>query len=439
MTKRIENRAALLVSLCIIVSLTACASRAQDNSHMLTRVSIENARALEAPVYGERDTGVGAATNGLNDFAFRLSAALIENYSSDNFVYSPFSAWLPLAALVNATDAQNKAALLSALGASGVTELDINKASSRMLYDLTKLQNKSHTEYYYNPLQVANTILIGIDVTIKSDFTRTFMDYYRGSVINVDFTSPDTVDAVNQWASDNTEGLITNLIQEFDPLTVAAIANAIYFSDRWEWEFSPAETTADTFYSPSGNTTAYYMLREGNSQTYYEDNRVQAMPLRFKNGGCMYIILPKADDAVELLFDMTTDYFNKIQIGSISAAGKLLLPRFSIENDIKGLKKALEIIGVPLFDNTSAPLTNGLIEENIPLWLSDAIQKAVIHVDEEGTTAAAVTMMSAPGSMMPQPTDPFEMNCNRPFLFILCDQTYDGGNQILFIGIVNQP
>jgi len=81
-----------------------------------------------------------------------------------------------------------------------------------------------------------------------------------------------------------------------------------------------------------------------------------------------------------------------------------------------------------------------LIEENIPVWLSSAVHKAVIEVDEKGTTAAAVTVMAVEaGAAMPEPTESFEMNCNKPFVFVLYGNTYDGGNQILFTGIVNQP
>ena len=274
------------------------------------------------------------------------------------------------------------------------------------------------------------------------------MDYYRGSAINVDFSSRDAVGAVNQWASDNTDGLITDVVQEFDPDAVAAIANAIYYSNRWAWEFNPEQTTEDVFHAPTQDTTAFYMLREGDEQIYYEDDRVQAMPLKFKSGngsnsalgGGMYIILPKTGSAAELLSSMTNDYFDEIRSGSISATGKLLLPRFSIENEIKGLREALKSLGVPLFDPISAPLTGGLVEEDIGVWMSDAVQKAVINVDEKGTTAAAVTVMVMErGDYMPEPTEPFEMICNRPFVFILYENTYDGGNQILFTGIVNQP
>jgi len=54
------------------------------------------------------------------------------------------------------------------------------------------------------------------------------------------------------------------------------------------------------------------------------------------------------------------------------------------------------MLGVPLFDTNAAPLT-GLVKENIPVWLSGTIQKAVIEVDEKGTTAAAVTVMMMAG------------------------------------------
>jgi serpin B len=182
------------------------------------------------------------------------------------------------------------------------------------------------------------------------------------------------------------------------------------------------------------------MLREGDALIYYEDDLVQAMPLDFKNGGAMYIILPKSGDAAGLLKSMTNEYFSEIQSDSILATGKLLLPRFSVEYDIAGLKEALKNLGVPLFDKNAVVLTGGLIEEDTPVWLSDAVQKAVIKVDEKGTTAAAVTVMPAENAAdMPEPTEPFQMICDRPFVFILCEHTHDGGRQILFTGVVNQP
>jgi len=420
----------LLACLCVIGLITACSSDENyGNSINIVKVS---AKELLSP-YGEQDSAAIKAATGANDFAFRLSAELAKNSGNGNFVCSPYSAWLPLAALVNATDAQNKAALLTALGSSGITEADINRASSRMLYSLT--------EGNYNPLKIANAIFVGKNVTLKKTFAQTFMDYYRGSSINVDFSSRDAVDALNRWASDNTNGLIKNVIQKFDPLTVAAIANAIYFSDRWSREFNSGQTKEDVFHAPGRDTTASFMLRSGDGQFYYEDSRVQAMPLRFEHSGGLYIILPKTGNATQLLSSMTNNYFNEILSGSVQATGKLLLPRFSIESTIDDLAESLVALGVPLFDKEAAPLSGGLIEEPLRVWLSKAIQKAAIRVDEKGTTAAAVTVIEvgATSAGPPEPSKPFEMICNKPFVFILYDYTNDGGCQILFTGIVNQP
>jgi len=378
---------------------------------------------------------------GANNFAFRLSAALATHIGTSNFVCSPFSVWLPLAALVNATDNQKKADMLSALYAVGISEADLNTAASRMLYDLTNQNGQRFaTEQNmvpHDPLRIANAIFVGKNVTLRRDFAQTFLDYYRGQAINVDFNSIEAVDAVNDWASENTEGLITEVINALDPETVAAIANAIYFSDRWEWEFDPDETTEDKFHSPVGDTTAFFMLREGDNQVYYEDDVVQAMRLRFKTGGSLNILLPKDGNATALLTSMTSKYFEEIQRDSILATVRLLLPRFSVESGVMQLADTLDLLGVPLFDKEAAPLTGGLIEEELPVWLSGALHCALIEVDEKGTTAAAVTALYTPGASIPEPTETFEMVCNRPFVFVLCSNTYDGGNQVLFTGIVN--
>ena len=406
----------------------------------LFKVVDVDARPLLAPSGAE--PALTAAATGANDFAFRLGAELAKGASGQNFVFSPYSVWMPLAALVNATDKTRKGDLLTALGASGVSEEDINRAASRMLYGLTRSYQLQY-QYIdrYNPLKIANAIFVDNKVTLRQDFAQVFMDYYRGSSINVDFRSREAVDAVNNWASENTEGLIKKVINGFDEGTVAAIANAIYFSDKWESEFNPDKTKEGDFHAPAGDSPAFYMLRESKNFNYYEDNRAQAVSLRFTQGGGMCVILPKtgAGSVEDLYSSMTNDGFAEIRKNSALAEGKLLLPRFSIDNDVNGLMEGLKALGVPLFDGLEGPITS-LIEEKIRLAVTSVAQKAVIKVDEKGTTAAAVTVMAVMGtSIPPQPKETFEMICDRPFMFALYDRTFDGGDQILFTGFVNKP
>lgn len=442
-----KHFASILMLLFTVAGVFGCGQPKVDiakkvDASLLNVASVKT-RKLAAPIYGQEDEQTAAVAQGANRFAFKLGALLAKEAGTENLVCSPYSVWLPLAALVNGTSEAVKPGLLEAIDVAGISGEDLNQAVSRMLHDLTKQKEMEMAEEYgeefHNPLKIANAIFIEKNVKLKQDFAQLFMDYFRGNVISVDFRSPKAVAAVNQWASEHTESLIPNIVEEFDENTVAALANAIYYSDRWQWEFEPDQTKEDVFYSPGGETKASYMQRQGDELIYYEDDKIQALPLAFKTGGGMYILLPKDGDAQGLLSGMNLDYFEKIQQKASRSTGKLLLPRFSIESNINRLKEVLEILGIPLFDREVAPLTGGLLEEDIPVWLSDAAHKALIQVDEKGTTAAAVTVMTAGATSMPMPTKPFEMICNKPFVFVLYAYTYDGGSQVLFTGMVNQP
>ncbi|MCL2355577.1 MAG: hypothetical protein FWC70_00275 [Defluviitaleaceae bacterium] len=424
-----------LLTAFFLLFLVACAPS-------FTAISVHQTNAvapLIAPRWDEPDIAAHQAAHGANDFAFRLSAALVQEIAPEinNFIVSPYSVWMPLAALLNATDEAHQSALSDALGASGISPEDVNRAASRMLFNLTH-----ETEDRRAPVHIANAVFVNRNSTIRPDFAQTFADYFRGEMLRVDFQNPSAVNEINRWASNNTQGLIPEIVQDFHPDTEVAIANAIFFSGRWSQQFNPARTRRDIFYSPSGERFAYFMETEwrGRPTNYFEDERVQALTLPFDGGSGMTIILPKDGDAVGLLASMTHEYFNRMHDDAVLAEGRLLLPRFTVEETTIDLTDALVSLGVPLFDSDSAPLTGGIIEEDVPLWLFDAVQIATIEVDEEGVTAAAVTMLAVGGSAMPVPPEiTFEMICNRPFVFVLHSHTADGGRQVLFTGAVNAP
>jgi len=389
-----------------------------------------------------------AAASGANDFAFRLSAELARATGEGNLVCSPYSVWIPLAALVNATQEGYRDALLKALGAAGITADEMNRAASLMAGGLTAPSGGPRAESYgtspapSESLKIANAIFISDEATLKKEFTRIFADFYRGAAMSVDFSSLEAVDAVNQWVSDHTGGLIDRIVEEFSADVILAITNAIYFAGQWNKEFNADRTEEDVFHAPDGDTTAFYMLRRGDELNYYEDDRVQAMPLAFAGGGGMCVILPKDESAVETLSTMTNGYFESIMAGAEPAEGRLLLPRFTIEGKTIELREALETLGVPLFDQKAAPLTGGLVEEDYYLWASSVLHKAVIEVDEKGATAAAVTIVQVDYAMAAPPmdeTEPFEMICDKPFVFIVYGETDSGVHQVLFTGIVSRP
>ena len=246
---------------------------------------------------------------------------------------------------------------------------------------------------------------------------------------------------INRWASDSTDGLIDNIVNEFSPNTITVLANALYFADRWLWELDSNDAKEGIFYSPSGERPAYFMLREGNNQSYYEDDTIQAIRLEFKTGGGLCVLLPKTGDAKGLLSSITPEKFNSIMAGTEQKTGKLLLPRFTINSGTLRLADELKLLGIQLIGERQYTLLDGFIEGDTPVWISEVMQEAFIEVDENGTTAAAVTVIAAAGARPNRATDPFEMICDKPFVFILYGDLDSslGSLVVLFIGTLNLP
>lgn len=80
----------------------------------------------------------------------------------------------------------------------------------------------------------------------------------------------------------------------------------------------------------------------------------------------------------------------------------------------------------------SADLTGFSGDSN--LKLGDAKHVAKIKVDEEGSTAAAATVLFSFRSA--RPVEPTKFECNHPFLFLIYDRI---SKAILFTGIYRDP
>lgn len=84
-----------------------------------------------------------------------------------------------------------------------------------------------------------------------------------------------------------------------------------------------------------------------------------------------------------------------------------------------------------LFD-TSADLSGYFEADNVVL--DDAVHKAKIEINEEGSTAAAATVLFSFRSS--RPLEPAQFFCNHPFMFLIYDHKSKG---ILFTGVYKGP
>jgi serpin B len=116
--------------------------------------------------------------------------------------------------------------------------------------------------------------------------------------------------------------------------------------------------------------------------------------------------------------------------------GLVGLPRFKFEHRVN-LNPILVNLGMSEgFDRERAQF-DGMALPPPPLYIGQAIHRALVEVNEEGTEAAAVTAATVcfAAEHAPKPRG-FQMILDRPFFFAIRD---DHSNMILFMGAVNDP
>lgn len=415
-------------------------SAAQSDTETDGTDSEEETESSSADSEAESDRSV-RYEDGANGFAFRFTNEMLsQKAEGDNLIVSPYSVWLPLSALVNGTDEAAREALVSALGKAGTDAADLNEEVRTALYALTMEEQvawmkENGQEDFEGPLKIANALFVDQDSAVNPEFEEIFTQSYDGKLFSVDFSDASAVDAVNDWAKEQTDGKIDRIMEAFDPQTVAAIANAIYYSDGWAKEFPEGNTQNDVFHGKAVDEDVPFMYNEFTEMPYYEDDTMQAASLGTSSGGRLTILLPKeGQSAEEILAGMDAEKFEKL-METEEATVQLYLPKFKVESDIFSVKEALEQLGVPLTDSVS-PHLDGIVEGEL-LYISQAMQKAMLEVDEKGMTAAAVTVLAMERMSLPLELEPVEMKCDRPFAFVLSAYGSEG-QQVLFTGVVNQ-
>ena len=112
-----------------------------------------------------------------------------------------------------------------------------------------------------------------------------------------------------------------------------------------------------------------------------------------------------------------------------------MFPKFKLDYNIL-LNDSLEALGMKrAFQEDAADFSR--MVDNDSLFITIVKQKSFADVNEEGTEAAAVTTVMLSDHAMPlRPPKPFEMIVDRPFVFVIGDDTT---KSILFMGVIYDP
>ena len=226
---------------------------------------------------------------------------------------------------------------------------------------------------------------------------------------------------INQWASDHTEGMIPSVLDEdtFNPYAVSFLLNALYFKGAWSNPFDVAETKEESF---GGGEAVPMMHRSYTDFGYTQNDLYQAVNLPYGNGAYqMSIFLPREDKTIG-------DVLNALNGNNWQVEGyysvDVKLPRFETDTNLN-LVKIMTDLGIPTAFTEYADFPYFC---NVPVYIGNMFQVAKIKLDEEGTEAAAVTVIEVT-PRVPTPTAKF--HAIRPFLYVISEQSTGA---IFFIG-----
>ena len=167
---------------------------------------------------------------------------------------------------------------------------------------------------------------------------------------------------------------------------------------------------------------------------YYEAEDFTAISYPVRNGGSLWVFLPKTELA-ELLSSSSwlTCLENAETASPVWADISLSLPKFTVNGNIDFLQY-LEEMGITRVADPALAEFSLLSELNSAVALSSASQAAMLTVDENGLSAAAFTaLMMTEEALISDISVSFQ--ADKPFLFAVTGQ--DGS--LLLAGSVTQP
>lgn len=361
-------------------------------------------------------------------FAFEFFANVFDAEAADedaNFMVSPFSLSMALAMVWNGADGETKKAIQETLKMGDYTDEEVNGYYNKLKEAFVKTDPSTK-------LSIANSIWTNQYVEIKPDFIHTNERYYDATVQAVDFTDSGTKDRINQWASDNTNGLIREVIKETKKEDLMYLLNALYFKGIWTSEFEPKDTSKRLFTYENGVKKNVDMMQQTDKFNYTADETLQAVQLPYGNQAfSMIVLLPQEGKTLQ---DGTTElqkpgYWANITGGLRNAEVDLYLPKFKTEYS-KKLNEVLQQMGMGLAFTNAADFSR---MSDLSAKISLVKQDTYVSTDESGTEAAAVTTVGMELTSLPSQPQKVIFNANKPFIYVIQENSTGA---ILFTGAV---
>ncbi|XP_052432970.1 glia-derived nexin-like [Carassius gibelio] len=370
--------------------------------------------------YGERGSDLG----------LQVFLRVVQDKLQENVVLSPHGVASVLGMLLPGAQGDTRRQLLTALKYK-------KTGPYKMLRKLHKsLTTKSNADI----VTIANALFPNEGFSMKEDFLRANRENFMCESQTIDYSDPEkAAETINEWVKNSTRGQIPSLVKAdmFDPAMTRLVAvNSIYFKGLWKSRFQAQNTKPRSFTAGDGKTYKVPMMSQlsvfsiGQASTP-EGLKYTVIELPYDgNSMSMFIVLP-SEEATPLsavlphISTATVQSWTKLLI---QRRMRLQMPKFTAEEEVD-LEGPLTAMGIKdIFSKTKADFRNLSLES---VYVSKALQKSKIEVNEDGTKASAATT-----AVLHARSSPPWVTVDRPFLFLI---RHNPTGTILFAGQINKP
>ena len=341
--------------------------------------------------------------------------------SGNNVIISPLSIYQVLSLLSNGAKESTLSEMLSVLGSTSLDELnDINYKI------LSKISS-------FSTIDIANAVMTRFK---PLENFCSVADKYLAPM-----ESLESVEQINEWCKEKTHGKIEKIIEQLSPETIMILLNAVYFKGEWINQFDKYFTKKLPFYNLSKNEIKVDTMLQIDHFRYFSNKEIQAIELPFqKDFMSAIIILPSEKIEINSFIknnlakkNYLTDIINKLDYAKVH----LELPKFEVTFE-ETLNHVIKKLGMKKIFNSLEADLSGLYNRK-GLFVSQVIHKTYLKVNEEGTEAAAVTLVAVDeASMAGEEEIIHEMKVNRPFLFLLKYWELPEGYDMVFMAKIEE-
>ena len=395
----------VLMVVCMLVGLCGCTKTPYE---VVARQITGDEETLEYVETNPDDKFKDATA----DFAAELFARTYAE--GKNTLVSPVSVMLCLGMVANGASEDTLKEFEEVLG-QDITMEELNQYYATYRKMLVNGSNKS--------VSIANSIWIKDweKFVVKEDFVKKNETFYGAEIYQAPFDRT-TVNDINHWVNENTNGMIPSIINELSEDDLMVLINALAFEGEWVKPYYSDQVRDYNFTNINGKVEIADSLR-CYEYAYIEDENTVGFVKDYTNGYKLVVFLPDKDvNFNEYVTSFTGEKYLELVNNIQHEKTFTIIPKFTYDYEIK-LNQTLMDMGISsAFDYKTADFSR-MYEENEEVkdvCISEVIHKTHIELGEKGTKAAAVTavVMKNAGAA---PEEPKEVICDRPFVYAIVD------------------